>query len=261
MSGPVPPPAAVEAALRSRIGSISGAFVAHVTTMPFSVKSVPTPAPHRIVVHDYNVTVHGWSSSLHLHCMNWQAKVRVNQPDVLIARDVLAAFSRHIEAQERRCEQGIAMGIATPLNTDLAKAAVPVGHMMIDGALARLMVTNRPRPLIDQIADSVASLHRTDLGSGVEDGIYSDDRITGRTFSCLEQVGEGVYFDGYSLNIRDQLPETVKDAASGRRLGDLVDVPDFLGDHAITDFEEDGDLQFIHLLPRHVRVGEICGLD
>lgn len=246
------PPIAVEVAVREAVGAISGVKVTDVLSMPL------TASGSGGVRHHYHVTVHGWSPSLHLHCMDWKAAIRVDQPEDIVMAAVLQAFSRHIAIQRARRDEGIALGTATPFGTDNLKSVVQVGHLLIDEALAGLLVEASNRPLEDIVAQSVSDLHRNDLGNGLETGIYSDDRIEGRTFSSLVRFAPGVHYDGITVTIPIGLPDTIRAAAIGRRIGDLVELPACLAERMVKGFEDEGEYTYIHIETRNVPIADIC---
>lgn len=241
----------VEVAVREAIGSISGVNVTDVRTMP------PASAGKSSNLTRYITTVHGWSPSLHLHCMDWTASIRTDQPPEAIAREVLMAFQPHLALQRSRRNAGMALNAAMPFNTDHKKGEIPVRHMRIDIGLAELIRRESGRDLIDYVATSVADLHRSDLGNGLENAINSDDRIDGDTFSSLFEIGPHAFYDGTALNVPEDIPETMRTAAIGRPLGDVVTVPEFLKNHVISSIDDMDDMHFINVRPVLSLIGDL----
>lgn len=234
---------ALDTVIRQRAGAISGVVVTDVYLSPSMGTISGVEGTRRIL----NVQLEGWSPSLHRQRMHWKANIRTDQQVDLVVKSAIQAFSSHLDRQRSRLKAGFTLGVSTPFNVDFDKGGVPVDHILIDRTLAHLLVVQDDRQIEEIVAEAISDLHRTDVGNGLEDAIYNDDRIHERTFSSLVKLGQGVYYDGVSLTIPQSLPEAVRTAAVGRRCGDLVDLPFVLCEHVILQIEDEGDYTDIRL--------------
>ena len=243
----------IEAGVRGAIGSISGVDVSRFEHDAAFARG------RRDVRLD--VTVRGWSPSLHVHVMEWKTKFERGAPWDEAVRQALADLTVEMGLQEERLRRGIALGRATPF--PIRSVETEVGHIRLDRGLAALVADRvhrfqEGRSLRSVVASSIADLH-SDIGSGRSNQLSDDDTITDDLWTTMETVAPGMVYDGAELWIRGVLvPETVALPAVGRRLGDVAAVPHDISDHvveAITAAGDEGGTN-IHVAPMHVTVDQ-----
>lgn len=240
-----------ESTVRSVIGGISG-----VTINTLSLVNPDVAGERPTVQVDVHLT--GWSPSLHVFTMVWRATTVIDgDPDVQ-ARRLLRSVKTQLHIQRTRLAQGLVEGTATPFPIDGSVGGTPVGHLTIDRGLATLMDRDMECTLEATIALGVQLLHDDVVGDGLEETLEFEDRLAGTAYRRVLAMRSGTCFGGDVFAIDQDLPESVKIAAVGRRLGDVVEVPSPIADHAITriDDTDDGGCE-IHVAPRPVRLSTL----
>jgi hypothetical protein len=245
--------ARIEAGIRSAIGSISGVDVS-----VFEHDAALARGRNDIRV---DITLRGWSPSLHVHIMTWKTKFDRGAFHEEAVRQALGDLSVEMSHQRARLARGIALGRAAPF--PIRSVETEVGHVRLDRGLAGLVADRvhrfqEGRSLRSAIAASIADLH-SGIGSGRSNQLSEDDAVTDGVWTTMETVRPGMIFDGAELWIRDVLvPETVAAPAIGRRLGVIASVPQEIAGHVVTDITAAGDEggTSIHVAPQHVTVDQ-----
>lgn len=238
-------PAAVEAALRSAIGVIPGVAIA-------GISHRHKTGANEMSLAEVEIAVHGWSPSLNAIAMVWKATNRVRLgPDgqIDILRNQLADV---IAAQTRRAAEGVSIGTATPFEA-LSADELPVGHVLMDRGLADLVTLSGRDGAPDlrrHVGHALHVLHR-ESHDGRSNTIANDDWIEGRVFTQMMPIGDDVTYWGDRLWVRpERIPETLRIAAVGRRLGEVAAVPACIADHVVTGIEPaDDEGSDVHVTP------------
>lgn len=250
-----------EALLRSTIGAISGVAIRRITAPPPSGR---TPI-------DVTVSLFGWSPSLNLVKMHWNASV----DDVDAAaqgRQLLEAFGRHIEIQRHRAAEGLALGAAAPFgmcDLDGSRDDTQMHHILIDVGLAVLLDMSQDDGLSVEGSNALFDVHNPENGN--YDGLEEEyeGNVTDRNCDPIEDMHHGIRgrilfidvpigdgsFDGLRLRLPRTLPEVALAAAFGRRLGDVVDVPDAIADHVVVEASRTEEGVCIDVEPQLKEVG------
>jgi len=233
--------ATAEAAIRGRIGAVSGLQIDEIRTRPDAKR--PAKAGFRMVEVDVSLT--GWSCTLHRLKMRWRETVELREGACGIeqARASKDLFALRIAKQMGRLQQGIAMGLAVPLFSWMPTEEIDVTHLVIDRALAEMMTERNPAALIQMLQESIMNLHQ-EPDDGLRDELLGDQTAKGRTWTMLHRMTDDSFYYGDQLWTRGTLPQTVLVAVVGRRLGDVVDgAPATVADRTITaaELSDDGD--------------------
>lgn len=229
--------AASEAALRGAICSVSGVSVV-------SMKVTQPTGANTMRLAFLDVRVGGWSPSLHAIEMTWRCTMRARPDTRSLADQLLANFAQNIAEQRRRCGQGIALDVALPFGA-MADNQLAADHMTMDRGLAD-MIRRSGRlgsaSLTRHVGRKLYDMHRTE-SDGSTTLAHQDAWLDGTTFSQHMPLGDDADYHGDRLWLRSgDMPETITIAAPGRRLGEIVQVPECIANHVVTSIEpaEDG---------------------
>jgi len=205
------------AAIAGAIGSIHGV---HLTDAAVRIRTGAGG-----LQHSYELSTTGWSPSLHSIRMIWKGVLPTDPSDPALAEAVMKACGRRIERQRARAARALDLGMALPQRFNYSRT-VDVDHVHIDRAAAAHIIEHLSLSVLRlSLRDRLSSLHRdkatSDGGASMNDGATAISDASGdciATFSTL--------FTDVGLVVNDlHLPETVAQAASGRRFGDVVDMP------------------------------------
>jgi hypothetical protein len=242
----------IEAGLRGAIGSISGVSVAEMK------HDLPNSRGRGHVRLD--VTVRGWSPSLHVQVMEWRTKCARDVPCDTAVRQALDDLVVEIGLQNARLERGLALGRATPMS--LVSIQTEVGHIRIDRGLAEIVATRarkflHGRPLRSVVAESVVDLH-ADVVGGRSNRLDNDDTLTDDVWQTMETIAPKVIYDGLDLWLGDVvIPESVAAMAAGMPLGRLVTVPEALTRHVVEEVKPTTEGTNIRISPQLATLDDI----
>lgn len=255
-----------EARIRTTIGSISGT-----TLLRFTATLPPNDNASRLI--NVCIKLFGWSPTLNRVKIHWRITIDMDQDAEAQAGQLLQKLDGVLKVQRRRFAEGMKLGKAAPFGTgdmhNYEKENTEWGHIFVDRGLAALMEKYSPGSFASEVSDSVFDLHQNDHGerSGLEE-IYMDETtcekdedlgmhaLIGRQLLHDIRIADDVLYDGMNLRLKTQLPETILTAAVGRRLGELVDVPQEIAWHKISGYEIEYDGLIIVVKPHF----ELCSV-
>lgn len=234
------------AALQERLGAEAGRLGVTPPTLRNSTKHY---------AFELDITFQGWSPTLHLMhhherfdiigfvedvlpCSDDEAAAMVASIEAydldVTARVILENLRFDFEEQQLRTAAAAQHGIHSPI-TDLTD----VRHMHIDRDVRDRLVVAGHGP-IEIVRRVVRQLHGDPYGMdnlmSLDGRVYGVDADLRHDFgqmplpmvSIMLPIREGVEYDGRSLGIANvELPDTVRDAAVGRPLGEMVDMPHY----------------------------------
>jgi len=237
-----------EQRVRSEIGGISGV----------AIQRLMAPADSKgLALTRVTIRLTGWSPSLNLFEMHWGATVDADADAGTQATSLLHQLEHRIRNQRGRLAKGMALGRAAPFGTGTmdtdAWKETEWSHLQVDRGLA-ILIEEHPRlaSLERELSDTVFDLHQDDQGvrTGLEpflEGESTDDdgkpfgrhMLSGREFRHDVPIAEGIFYDGSRLLMRHALPESVLLAAGGRKLGEVIDVPNVIADRLVISATQD----------------------
>lgn len=242
---------AVETRLRDRLAAIPGCMPASMRTM------TPSNPVNRHLLHVF-VELAGWSPSLHPTAMMWRTTVR-RSTDADMEDIVAAALAERITRQESRRAHGIRLGREHPFALG-ERGQAEVDHMEIDAGLAQLLRLTAEwsvRHVAAEVVDSAHSGRMEGLSEEVGDPGSAEGSIHGIRMHKTVHLAQDLLYDGAMLWIHRRVPASLAVAAVGRRLGEIVKVPEAIAGHLVTEVADDGDnATEFHVEPNIIRVGD-----
>lgn len=257
--------AAFEAEIRSRIGAITGCHVTEVRRMTatenigkgqngqYDMAELQKSAKRERIV----LFLEGWSPSLHQIDHEWTYESPRGDP-LQTARDMLTSLSSRIALQRSRAKAGVSMGTAMPLET--GTSTMKVDHLSMDEGLISILLENGWG--LTDVRNAVTKVHRSSvrLDDPQELTDYTNS-LHGRTMMPSVYITDKMAFDGRKITIwtETKIPETAAAAAQGRRVGDLVDVPNAIADRIIetVDLMPEVDSMTILITPKNVPISGV----
>lgn len=239
--------AAAEARVLSAFGAIHGVLAREVKETDAVFQGMRA----------YHVDLSGWSPSLHRVEIRLRGRIPT-ATDLDAQRQgaaLMRAFAMPLRLQRERAAQGLALGAARPFDPKLG--IVTMMHMTIDRGLLTLLDEEAHGPPHNVIS-SINDLHMSEHDGGHL--IQSDDAVEDCSYRTMLRLAPGVFYDGLDVSIEGHdVPETVRQAVAGRRLGEIVEVPAAIAGHEIvrwTDDTSEAGWTNIRIVPDPVRFSD-----
>lgn len=171
----------------------------------------------------------GWTPTLHAYEYHWQEDFCTHGSAEAQCEEILLALRGPNAANVLGEHEGARLGILEPIDH---RAPGGIDHMNVDRSVVALLARDGgdAKEALRGIVAQFIEMPGYEGRGGImecDDGYASGLRLFPKV-----RLGEAFY-DGGWLQTRTFLPETVMEAAVGRRLGDLVAVPDEIADRMI----------------------------
>jgi hypothetical protein len=179
-------------------------------------------------VRSIRFTVNAWGPTLHRRMLHWTTRLDpgpnpgIATPDITDdeAVGLAAALEAYVPTQAALAAWAAAEGIDEPMDAPAGASFGDVCHLHIDRRLADLMIANRgAQGAVVRILDLLECM-TDELSDDLQAGASFEDGVT--TLWMDEILGTRCRLDGDAVQIDADLPDTLIDAAVGRRLGDVV---------------------------------------
>lgn len=252
-----------EAAIRRAIGAIPGTSIERITAMP------PANA-NSLRLINVRIKLMGWSPSLNEIRMAWETSIHDDVDAETQSETLLSRLEDRLAIQQARFDEAMTLGKASPFLTDLDEGRYDVheiDHLLIDRALAFML--EDADGTFHEVGDGLYVLHIENCDRD-GDVTHLEAEITpehnqpspgmqalhGRVFTRDFNVTEGVVYNGRTLRIKRNLPETAISAAVGRTVGEVVDGIPLLAGHRILSVDQEDGECIITVEPDLVGVGD-----
>ena len=203
------------------------------------------------------VTLVGWSPSLHAFRYVWQGEVDVPLGARDQCRQLLHEIRLEMGQQILRETEAKRHGIHQPINITPTAAPWAFDHIEVDQGTALLM-RNREfgaKGTITAILEALHANHDGDDNSGMLIG--NDGTLHGARVAIEIAFGEEACWTDGELAVTQQLPDSIVHATVGRRLGDVAKLPDAIGGRIVTSVEQGPDGATFRTDPDLVRIGDL----
>lgn len=199
------------------------------------------------------VKLTGWAPTLNAYAYHWQEDFCTyggadSQCDEIL-RLLQGPNAANVLGEERARE----LGIAEPVDH---RAPDGIDHLLVDRSVVGLLsrdggdAKGALRSVVSQILDMPGFEGRGDV-MDCDEGYASGIRLMPKV-----RLGDAFY-DGGWLQTRQVLPETLLEAAVGRRLGDVAAVPPEIADRIVMIAVNDRKGARLDVAPDFMRIGDM----
>ena len=218
----------------------------------------------------YELSVDGWSPSLHFIQMQWISRVDPGAPETLATR-IVNGIRSQLAIQSRRAREGLEVGTALPFRIDGDLMRIErLAHMHMDATAAAVLLRDGREAGwdIEKIVRNGIQRQHDALHKGAIDhrggrrladqGVAVADEMGVRFFHTCSTFGKGASLDGEVLTVTcPTVPDTALVAMSGRPVTAFADVDEAVNRRTVTRAEAHDGFVALHLEARRIRVSDL----
>lgn len=218
----------------------------------------------------YELSVDGWSPSLHFLQMQWISRVDPGPSETLATR-IVNGIRGQLAIQSRRSREGVEAGTALPfrINGDLMRIE-RLGHLHMDATAAAVLLRDGraagwdvERIVREGVQRQHDALHKGAIDNRggrrlADQGVAVDDEIGVRFFETGSTFGKTASLHGETLTvICEPPPETTLVALTGRPVADFADIDEVVNRRTVTRAEAHDGFVALHLHARRIRISDM----